>query len=65
MYGSNMNYFGHLINDETFSSTTSGKTEINQAIVNAEVSSFKREFFYLKIYNFAARSFLPMLMNTQ
>ena len=39
MYGSNMNYFGHLINDETFSSTKSGKTEINQAIDNAEVSS--------------------------
>ena len=46
MYGSNMNYFGHLINDETFSSPSSVKTEINQAIDNAEVSSIKREFFF-------------------
>ncbi len=43
MYGSNMNYFGHLINDETFSSSpASFKSEINQAIDNAEVNSFTR-----------------------
>ncbi len=46
MYGSNMNYFGHLINDETFSSSTASvRTEINQAIDNAEVNSFKRNLF--------------------
>jgi len=49
MYGSNMNYFGHLINDETFSSSTgSVKSEITHAIDNQEVNSFKLEYFLFK-----------------
>ena len=60
MYGSNMNYFGHLINDETFSSSTSTvKTEINQAIDNAEVSSFRKENFSFKNISFCCLIFSP------